>query len=690
MNMKKGILLLACLIGMISCSDHKDVFNPNAEAEKKKEEFDKNFPVTDIDPGQDWNNFRSVEVQAVVNEIAGETYTVKIYTENPLNVNSGAMLLAKKDVKNGETYTCNVELGKGISGVYVARIDSKGACLVKFASVRNGVASAAFGAGTRSARSVQAGSVNLDGVIETSPYSEAEIRKLLDQAVELKADPSPWALQRDCYKITSDYSLTQPIAGAGLQWPASKEPLIIVSEGVTLKTKGYQIGVGCTIVVLGTIEVAENTEFQNSKLVVFPQGKVEGTSLDFTNAGDRLAFYNAGTVNLKGTLTVNGQRFYNCGNVIVNAYSSTTPATARLVNNGHFYAADMALDNTDLYALCYTHIGTFSSEFKNCYVADNTYLQVDNKLYSGASSNIYLGKNSQLSTGTYYYNATKIIAPNAQSEQAYIKIGVISSEHGDGTWWLGGQSTGYYTIDIDYSSWAWKDSYSKTSFEKEVLGHGTDLESNFTSASFEIIPPLRQDDCSGDVTIDGGQPNEDKVNCAYYAFEDLGAVGDYDFNDVVLKVSRLSGESQATVELVAAGGTLATAVEYGSEVLWEEVHKAFGVDLSGMVNTGRGSAVQTPVAKTISVPSNASFNDLKFTIKVIYNNGSSMNTVESVPSKGNAPQCLCISGDWKWPRENVSITQAYATEGHSFEEWAQNSNNATDWYKYPVTGKVFE
>lgn len=687
--MKKSISLLACLISMASCSDHKDVFNPNAEVEKKKEEYDKNFPVTDIDPAQDWNTFRSVEIQAVVNEIAGETYTVKIYTENPLNVNSGAMLLAKKDVKNGETYTCNVELGKGISGVYVARIDSKGACLVKFASVRNGVASAAFGAGARSARSVQAGSVNLDGVIETSPYSEADIRGFLGQAVELKNDSSPWALQNDYYKVTSDYSLTQSIAGASLQWPALKEPLIIVSEGATLKTEGCQIGVGCTIVVLGTIEVAKNTEFQNSKLVVFPQGKVKGGSLDFTNPKDRLAFYNAGTVNLEGTLTVNGQRFYNCGNVTVNAYSSTAPATARLVNNGHFYAADIALDNTDLYALCYTHIGTFSSEFKNCYVADNTYLRVDNKLYSGASSNIYLGKNSQLSTATYYYNATKIIAPDTESEQAYIKIGVISSEHGDGTWWVGGQSTGYYTIDIDYASFSWADDYSKNSFEKEVLGHGTEFEKNVTPASFEITPPSKEGDCSGNTTIDG-LPNEDEVSYAYYAFEDLGAVGDYDFNDVILKVSHSSGDSEATVELVAAGGTLATSVKYGNEVLWNEVHDAFGVDLTTMVNTGRGNPARIPEVQKITVSPNATFSDLKFAITVTYSDGNSTSIVESVPSGGKAPQYLCVWGNWKWPKENVKITVAYGTEGHSFKEWSQNATTATDWYKHPVAGAVFE
>jgi len=680
--MKKYVFLLVCLIGITSCTDHKDLYNPDNESEQKKEEYDKNFPVTDVDPNQDWNSFRSIKVQVAVNEIAGETYTVKIYTDNPLNVKSGAMLLAKGDVRNGETYTSNVEVGKGLSGIYAARVDSKGACLVKYASVKDGIASVTFGTtarSTSSARSVQAGSVNLDGVIESSPYSKAEIEGFLAKATELKDDNSPWNLQKKYYKVTGSYTLPDYIA--------AKEALIIIPEGATLKTNRGQIGTGCTIVVLGSMEIGGCTQFQDSKLIVFPQGEIRGESLNFTNPANRLAFYNAGTVNLAGTLIVNGQRFYNCGKVDVKAYEDTSNK-GRFVNNGHFYTSSMSLTKSDLYILCYTHIGTFASEFKDCYVSDGAYFQIDEKLYSGEKSRIYLGKNSKLSTHIYYYNATQIIAPATQNEQAYIKIGVISSGHGDGTWWLGGPSTGYYIVDIDYSSWDWQNDYSKDSFEKEFLGHNTELENNFTPASLEITPPSGNE-CSGNTTI-GGLPTEDKVNCAYYAFEDMGSVGDYDFNDVVLKVSRLSNESQATVELVAAGGTLATAVKYGNEILWDEVHHAFGVDLSTMVNTGRGNALSIPEVKTISVAPNTSFTELRFAITVTYNDGSSTSTVESVPSKGNTPQYLCMSGEWKWPKENISITQAYSMEDHSFEDWAQNSGNATDWYKYPISGKVFE
>ena len=56
----------------------------------------------------------------------------------------------------------------------------------------------------------------------------------------------------------------------------------------------------------------------------------------------------------------------------------------------------------------------------------------------------------------------------------------------------------------------------------------------------------------------------------------------------------------------------------------------------------------------------------------------------------NMPWAIMVSGDFKYPYEWKSITNAYKEPGHSFAEWAENSNNATDWYKYPTSGLVYE
>ncbi|WP_455668664.1 hypothetical protein [Phocaeicola sp.] len=669
--MKKYVFLLVCLIGITSCTDHKDLYNPDNESEQKKEEYDKNFPVTDVDPNQDWNSFTTAKVSVTVYEDWGETYTVKVYTANPLDKNSGAMLLAKGDVKNGGTFTADVELPKGLMGVYAARINSVGEWLVKYSTINNGSASITFGSMTRGRNVVQSRGLNLDDVKQNSPYSESEIESYLNSAIELKNGKLD-NLVGD-YKVTSDYILPSEIHSE------NSHALVIIEEGVTLTTS--RVGRGVTIIVMGTLNVTDNCQFtETSKIVVFPKGRITGDYLNMTNGNDA-SFYNAGTVKL-GTLIVNGGAFYNCGDINV-GYLQNSGGGGKIVNNGYLNAERVALQGTDIFVLCHTVFGTFNTEgagigFQNCYIADNAYLEVKKELI-GNSSQIYLGDRSILYIGQYTYNNSKINGPSDSNEKAYIKIDGVTS------WWGNGSSSGYYTIDVNYSS---LDDWAKGVFEHDVLGHGTSLERHFAEAKLELKVPA-QGECSGKVVING-KDDEDVINAATYAFEDLGSVGDYDFNDVVFKVSHLSGSTEATVELLAAGGTLKTAVKYNNEVLWSEVHEAFGASTNTMINTGKGSGTKIPDIKTITVPADALFKDLNFSIVVTdAKDETKTSSVVSTPTVGGAPQCLCIPAIWKWPKENVSIVKAYNTESHSFGDWAGNVNQANDWYEHPVAGQVF-
>lgn len=56
----------------------------------------------------------------------------------------------------------------------------------------------------------------------------------------------------------------------------------------------------------------------------------------------------------------------------------------------------------------------------------------------------------------------------------------------------------------------------------------------------------------------------------------------------------------------------------------------------------------------------------------------------------NMPWAIMVSGDFKYPYEWKSITNAYKEPGHSFAEWAENSSTANDWYDHPTSGLVFE
>lgn len=90
--MKKSIFLLLCISVLFSCTKKEDFFDPHHIDEEAKE----NFPVKDIDPSQDWNMAAVGTLSVSINQKTGEVYTVKVYTDNPLNSEGNARLLAKK------------------------------------------------------------------------------------------------------------------------------------------------------------------------------------------------------------------------------------------------------------------------------------------------------------------------------------------------------------------------------------------------------------------------------------------------------------------------------------------------------------------------------------------------------------------------------------------------------------------
>ena len=59
----------------------------------------------------------------------------------------------------------------------------------------------------------------------------------------------------------------------------------------------------------------------------------------------------------------------------------------------------------------------------------------------------------------------------------------------------------------------------------------------------------------------GGDPEQEPpILYYYYAHEDLGSIGDFDFNDVVLRVSAPAIDGTGEIQLCAAGGTMPTTV----------------------------------------------------------------------------------------------------------------------------------
>lgn len=125
--------------------------------------------------------------------------------------------------------------------------------------------------------------------------------------------------------------------------------------------------------------------------------------------------------------------------------------------------------------------------------------------------------------------------------------------------------------------------------------------------------------------------------------EDLGTIGDFDFNDVVFD-AYIDG-NDAVVTLQAAGGTLPLTVA------GKEVHELFGVETNVMVNTGVG-ATKTPVMFRVSNCNNID------NIQIVVNDPETSTYTLSVAT-GEAPQKICVDPSYEITSERQRISVKY-------------------------------
>ena len=248
--------------------------------------------------------------------------------------------------------------------------------------------------------------------------------------------------------------------------------------------------------------------------------------------------------------------------------------------------------------------------------------------------------------------------------------------------------------------------------------------------------------------FDGATPiiiPEDEVQSWIISAEDLGNTYDIDYNDVVLEVQYISGQTQANIIPLAAGGTLPVHIYFGDATTESigEIHQLLGgtqkstglytpINVSGPTpKTKYKSATRQNTAQTtytddgilITVPENFSLasslvgkdyhtttapNMGGFRIEVTYTDGtnSQKQTIQNTTTEGtdNVPYVICTPKTYKddqkqerhyrWPQESrpmfptgtfTDADAAYnnAPDGQKFIDWVKDKRKATEWYKYP-------
>lgn len=501
--------------------------------------------------------------------------------------------------------------------------------------------------------------------------------------------------------------------------------------------KEQRVGGGAVIVIVegGEIVIPEGSQlnFVNQARLVNAGGTISGAgTINVTNgnaAGEE--GYNSGTITV-GKFNQNFGTFFNYGTFANYATELNGGAgTSTFVNHGHMYisgapkgssSANMQIKNNCWFEASGEVAGKLIENGAGSYFKAGALDLSSAEGGEGIGTYIAADTNSKMViTGAVKLNSTLIYGPTSGDEAylefdniKFLNVGETYPINGKLNIYVGGftgdNSTGYET--------SWNTNMAAGDGKAQMVGKAA-----FNTAATDAS------DCAPAFTP-ATPPTIVETPIVYtYAFEDQIISGDYDMNDVVLKVNyHVEKDANGTitsvdhtkldVKMVAAGATFNIKVLIGGtatsrtapngEILrnvdleggtylfgGKEIHEAFGVNEGVMVNTGNGKAQSAnPVSDTVDAPSDwdGDFTHLRFSIEVL----TTGNTF-TYPNDDVYPYALMIPTDWAWPLETIKITEAYAYENaqgqitESFTWWAQTSphpQSAERWYTHPVVGKV--
>ena len=218
------------------------------------------------------------------------------------------------------------------------------------------------------------------------------------------------------------------------------------------------------------------------------------------------------------------------------------------------------------------------------------------------------------------------------------------------------------------------------------------LESNYNKNAIEKNPEYKEPGDSYDSSTGNGSagPAEEQWQSWTVAMENSGMANDFDFNDVVIKITPNTANQTCALSLLAAGAHNTTEIYYDNKLLGE-VHKIFNVEPHTIVNTRETEANISPVdLGNVSWTEETIDKNLdKFMLKAYNDDGTLRDIIkygEKLGKNKDIPQGLCVMGDWEWPLERERVNVTYPLLGH----WAININlpEYWNWYSMPVAGKT--
>lgn len=671
---------------MVSCSKKEDLFDKAKVEEESKE----NFPTQDIDPDHDWNMTAVGTLKVSINQGSGEVYTVKVYTGNPLNEQSDAKLMAKQEqVKDGTTLSLTFDMPKATTYVYVLFEDKIYNRSVKMVDMSVTDPQMSWGTSGRSARSVNM--LPRSVISYTLPSDDDFLNEI---PADAKPYPGVWTetldgnyyLDHDLANLyggtkgTYNLYIKGTVSLGSNGWPAGTKVYVLEKSTLNMN-KDLNLSEATTALYIAK-DATLNASTIKGTGAIYNRGNVNATAdIELNNSG---YFYNEGTVTSLGnmkvtdygllvnlsTFNVNGSemristsgKFLNESGATLNVKGNVFMHDQGniLENSGIFSSSDLTAKNGKIYNRCKMSI-TNISDFNGLTFEQEGSAYFDTDKITMSGTNMKLGSEAMfyVKSGLTYSSTNTIVGVGNKSALLLV----------NGTCQCAWESITYDgNLQVAVKEHLPENTQYNTSYivtgQAEIIG-------------IEQVKLGEANGCGNSYTTDNGgtPPSTDTPQVYTYAFEDITtAAGDYDFNDVVLKVSTIPVNGKMEIKLVAAGATKDLKVFYSDTPLFggQEVHAAMGCESGQMINTG-GVTGNVVTDNSIDWPGDGKLGDANFKILDVKSN---MYVYLPKYSKTSIPYGIVIPKDWDYPNERQRVDSKYP----NFTTWAENMTQELTWY----------
>ena len=661
--MKKLLILWMVLVAFASCTDRKDLFDSG----RVKEEAKENFPIKDIDPDQDWNMMAVRTLDITINAGTGAVYTVKVLTDNPFKVENDAHVLAVADMKDGTTATLKFDAPSAMEYAYVMRQVGTKDCEVTVAALKDDKFVAAFGrSATQRAVSERAANITIDNLPAPGFVCPSD-------AEELSEENITGNVRNGAYYISKNLKADKI--------NLSEDTKLYIKSGITLTLNVDKIDKGTILVCKGgTLRIngtgKDDKDF-TLKGSIYNEGTVTINGDDFYMQNKEAELVNYGIIYIEADFELSAGEFYNgesgqCVSYETSIDSNSTDganenkSSATWVNDG-YYACDgfKVSSGYRLQNNCNLHLGEDfkleGSDGKDVIFNNSGFIhcggkaELENAILNMAGKSIFKTQSLEFEKSVRLNSDAGV-----QDKDKPLLLCVKKALYDDkGELTMSGVT--YVTCGNDFFD-SWAVSGHVLLVNATVGDHAQGCNPDYDKEEPSTTPPLA---------------------IFTYVFEDITTTtGDYDFNDVVLKVTAVNN-GQVTIALAAAGATKELSAGYKvngrDNILWSSVHEALGVSAGTIVNPGPSTLADMPKQTIKNI---TSLGDIAFYIHEKNNPNLRVYISQDDPEfqLGGVPFALCIPTDWAYPAERQMINEKY--EG--FGAWGEDRNSHQEWYKKPT------